>query len=78
MSFKEKRELEELPGKIESLEAESEALLAAMSRPDYHKRSVQEQKADKERSVALPALIESMYRRWEELSDKQALEGERL
>ena len=78
MSFKEKRELEELPGKIESLEAESEALLAAMSRPDYHKRSVQEQKADKERSSALPVLIEAMYRRWEELSDKQALEGERL
>ena len=73
MSFKETRELAELPDKIESLEAESEALLAAMSSPDYHKRSIEEQKADKERSAQLPSLIESLYRRWEELSEKQSL-----
>lgn len=77
MSFKETRELAELPDRIESLEAESEALLVAMSSPDYHKRSVEEQKADKERSAELPSLIESLYRRWEELSEKQALSEER-
>ena len=73
MSFKETRELAELPDTSESLEAESEALLAAMSSPDYHKRSIEEQKADKERSAQLPSLIESLYRRWEELSEKQSL-----
>ncbi len=73
MSFKENRELAELPDRIEALEAESETLLNAMSSPDYHKRSIEDQKADKQRSTELPALIEALYRRWEELSEKQAL-----
>ena len=70
ISFKEKRELEELPAKIEALEAEEATLTEKLSDVDYHKRPVSEIKADKERIDALPRLIEAAYARWEELTEK--------
>lgn len=70
ISFKEKRELEELPAKIEALEAEEATLTEKLSDVDYHKRPVSEIKADKERIDALPGLIEAAYARWEELTEK--------
>lgn len=73
LSFKEKRELEALPTQIEALEAEQEALTQKLLDPNYHKRPVEEIKADKERIEALPRLIEANYARWEELTKKEAL-----
>ena len=70
MSFKETKELEELPAKIEALETEQSDLMTAMCAADYFKTDVAKQKADKERSDALPALIEAAYARWEELTAK--------
>ena len=70
MSFKETKELEELPAKIEALETEQNDLMTAMCAADYFKTDVAKQKADKERSDALPALIEAAYARWEELTAK--------
>lgn len=70
ISFKEKRELEELPAKIEALEAEETALTEKLSEADYHKRPLSEIKADKERIDELPGLIEAAYARWEELTEK--------
>lgn len=70
MSFKETKELEELPAKIEALETEQSDLMTAMCATDYFKTDVAKQKADKQRSDALPALIEAAYARWEELTAK--------
>ena len=70
MSFKEARELEMLPGQIEALEAEQEALMQRMSAADYFKSDIAAQQADKARAEALPALIEAAYGRWEELAQK--------
>ena len=73
MSFKENKELEELPGKIEALESEQNDLMNKMCSCDYHKESAEVQKADKARADQLPQLIEQAYARWEELSAKAEL-----
>ena len=73
LSFKEKRELEALPAQIEALEAEQERLTQKLLCPDYHKKPLEEIKADKERIESLPTLIEAAYERWEELTKKEAL-----
>ena len=73
MSYKENKELEELPAKIEALEAEQNALMLRMSEADYFKRDVTEQQTDAKRSQELPGLIEAAYARWEELSEKAQL-----
>lgn len=73
MSYKETKELEALPAQIEALEGEQETLMAKMSEPDYFKREVAVQQADKARSEELPTLIEAAYARWQELSDKAEL-----
>ena len=73
LSFKEKRELEALPAQIEALEAEQERLTQKLLCPDYHKKPLEEIKADKERIESLPSLIEAAYERWEELTKKEAL-----
>lgn len=73
MSYKENKELEALPAKIEALESEQTALIARMSEPDYFKREVSEQQADKARAEELPGLIEAAYARWEELTQKAEL-----
>ena len=73
LSFKEKRELEALPAQIEALEAEQERLTQKLLCPDYHKKPLEEIKADKERIESLPTLIEASYERWEELTKKEAL-----
>ncbi|MDR3899460.1 MAG: ABC transporter ATP-binding protein, partial [Duodenibacillus sp.] len=72
-SYKENKELEALPAKIEALESEQTALIARMSEPDYFKREVSEQQADKARAEELPGLIEAAYARWEELTQKAEL-----
>ena len=70
MSWKENKELEELPGRIEALEAEQTTLMETMSAADYFKRSVDEQKAAAARSQELAQEIEAAYARWEALTQK--------
>lgn len=77
MSFKETRELEELPALIEALETEQGDLMTRMCEPDYHRTDVAAQQADKARADALPTLIEQAYARWEELSAKQEAANQR-
>lgn len=71
LSYKEEKELEALPAKIEALEAEQEELLAAMAAPGYHAEPVDRIKADRERADALPGILEGLYARWEELEGKR-------
>ena len=77
MSFKETRELEQLPALIEALETEQNDLMTAMCDPNYHRTDVAHQQATKARADELPGLIEQAYARWEELSAKQEAANQR-
>ena len=70
LTYKETRELEALPSRIEALEAEQRTLAARMNDPEYHRAAGAAMKADHERSVELEALIHSYMERWEELETK--------
>ncbi len=73
LGFKEKRELETLPGEIEALEQEKDALEARLADPDLY-RSAGEQVAElRDQLAQLEATLEIKYERWqdlESLSDK--------
>ncbi len=70
LSYKESRELEQLPGQIEALEAEQRDLTERMSRGDYHKQGPDRIKADRQRGEELESLLASAYERWEALDAK--------
>ncbi len=72
LSYKEKRELEQLPDRIAELEAEQEALQAQMSDPGFY------QQPDKtaitratERMEQLGMELEQAYERWETLAEME-------
>jgi ATP-binding cassette subfamily F protein uup len=67
LGFKQARELEEMPAKIESLEAEQSGLLARLSEPDFYKLSSVEQARVHERMAALTGELETAYAHWSEL-----------
>lgn len=71
LSWREARELEQLPETLERLEGEQSDLIGHMSASDYHARSVDELKADKTRLEELEREIAAGYARWEELSAKE-------
>jgi ATP-binding cassette subfamily F protein uup len=71
-SFKEQREYEELPGRIESLETEQARLAAAVAAPDFYKRPAPEIAATLARLEALPRDIEAVIARWVELEERLA------
>jgi ATP-binding cassette subfamily F protein uup len=71
-TFKEKRELEELPGRIDGLEAEKQSLFEAMAAPDHHTRRREEITALTDRLAAVEAELERCYARWLELETQVA------
>ncbi len=71
LGYKEQRELEQLPGRIESLEQELEQAQQALADPALYQQGGEraaELKADLER---LEAGLEQAYQRWEELEARQ-------
>ena len=66
-TFKEERELEALPGRIEALEAEKVALHDAMAAPDFYKTAGANAAETTARLAALEAELEVAYARWGEL-----------
>ncbi|MDA8165091.1 MAG: ATP-binding cassette domain-containing protein [Desulfobacteraceae bacterium] len=66
LSFKENRELEELPGQIEALEKEQQELYARMADPAFYQKGA-EMTALIERLAALEKELPAAYARWEEL-----------
>ncbi|MFO0233313.1 MAG: ABC transporter ATP-binding protein, partial [Burkholderiales bacterium] len=64
---KEQRELQELPSRIEALEAEQVALAARMEDPAYFRRDARELRADQERVQAIEAELLELLERWEAL-----------
>ena len=71
LGFKQARELEQAPSKIESLEAEQSGLLERLSEPGFYKRSAAEQARIHERMTALEGELEAAYARWSELENLQ-------
>lgn len=71
LSYKEKLELESLPGKIEKLEAQQAELHQRMSDPDYFKRPAAELSADATRMESLDAELIGAYERLESLENRQ-------
>ena len=70
LSYKEARELERLPGELETLEAEQHALAAKMSEADYYRQAPETIRADQRRAEEIEALIHAGLERWEALEAK--------
>ena len=70
LSYKETRELEQLPAQIEALEAEQRELTARMSSGDYHKQGAARIKADRLHSEKIEVGLASAYERWAALDAK--------
>lgn len=73
LSWREVRELEALPEKLEAMEKEQASIINAMSAFDYHSKSVEDIKADKLRLEELEKSIADGWTRWEALSEKESL-----
>ncbi len=67
LSYKESRELEQLPLQIEALEAEQKALTAAMSGGDYHRQGGEQMRRDSVRAQEIEQQLETAFERWAEL-----------
>jgi len=70
LSFKEQRELDALPGELESLEAEQKDLSARMSSADYYKQGGEVMRKDQKRADEIDALLMKKLERWEALENK--------
>jgi ATP-binding cassette subfamily F protein uup len=67
LSFKEKRELETLPGRIEGLEARLAELHVQMADPAYHRQGAEKIAANKQELAQVERDLEAAYARWGEL-----------
>ncbi|MCG6878333.1 MAG: ATP-binding cassette domain-containing protein [Deltaproteobacteria bacterium] len=67
LTFRENRELENIPSLIESLEREHSLLFNRMSDPSFYKNESTEIAYAKERLESLEAELEKAYQRWEAL-----------
>ena len=67
LSFKEARELEQLPARIEALEAQQAAMTAEMGDPAFFQRDGAAIAAHGEALARVQAELEEAYRRWGEL-----------
>jgi len=69
-SYKEQRELEELPARIEALEAEQQQLQAAVASADFYKRSAADIHEALARLEDLETLLLDAYSRWDALDSR--------
>lgn len=74
LSYKENKELEELPDLLMTLESDHEAMLAQMNDPTYFTSNSPDQiKDNADKLTLLEQRIEATYARWDELEAKKAL-----
>jgi len=73
MSYKETRELTQLPEEIEALEQQQQALTARMSSGDYHKQGSEQIKADLQLVSEIEQQLAEKFARWEALESKKGL-----
>jgi ABC transport system ATP-binding/permease protein len=67
LSYKEQRELEGMPDKIQGLEAEQLTLTASVADPDWYKRDPAQAAAALQRLQSLSSELELAYARWDAL-----------
>ncbi len=73
LSFKETRELQDLPQKIETLEEEKQQLTDALNSPEFYaSKDAEKIRTASERLSCLDRELEDAYRRWNELEDLAA------
>ena len=72
LSYKEARELAELPARIETLEEEQKRVQEEMSRPEFFKAPADEIRARQARLAELEATLAQAMARWEALIDRDA------
>ncbi|MBI5606003.1 MAG: ATP-binding cassette domain-containing protein, partial [Deltaproteobacteria bacterium] len=70
LGFKEKRELEELPERINALETERQGLYEALSDPLFYKKEKEAMERIKTRLGEVEQAIETAYQRWEDLDGR--------
>ncbi len=69
LSYKEGRELEALPSRIEELEWEQKKLCSLLADPNFYKREPADIAEARARSEVVASLLVEAFRRWEELED---------
>jgi len=69
-SYREQRELEALPGRIEALEREQAEIAEAMGQPAFHRGDPAEQARARERLSAIAGELEAAYVRWQQLEER--------
>jgi ABC transport system ATP-binding/permease protein len=70
LSYKEQRELEELPKRIEKLESEQAILSTQLSDPDLYSREREKARLMQDRMAAIERELGDAYRRWEALEQQ--------
>ena len=70
LGFREQRELQELPARIEALEAEQAALAAQMNDPAYFRRDARLLRDDQARAQSIEAELLGLLERWEALEQR--------
>ena len=70
LSYKEKKELEELPARIEALETEQATLEEALGDPGIWAKDPDGAAAKSARVGAIGSEIEVLFTRWDELSQR--------
>ena len=67
LSFKEQRELEAAPGRIEALEAELAQIHARSADPEYYRAGAEQMRADRDRCERIDRELAQWFERWSEL-----------
>ncbi|HEY0682560.1 MAG TPA: ATP-binding cassette domain-containing protein [Steroidobacter sp.] len=70
LSYKETRELAQLPAEIETLEQRQQELTERMSSADYHKQGPEQMKADRKLAEDLEREMSEKFERWSTLEAK--------
>jgi ATP-binding cassette subfamily F protein uup len=70
LSYREQRELDELPGRIEALEAEQRTLGAAIADPEFYRQPAASINAALERTRAIEQELLDLYARWDALDSR--------
>ena len=67
LSYKEQREFDALPARIDALESEERALQARIAGPDFYKEPAGEIRTALAKAESIKVEIEQLYSRWQEL-----------
>jgi len=72
LSYKDQRELEQLPARIEQLETEQAALHVSLADPELYRRDPAALKKVDERTKQIEAELRQVYARWEQLEAQRS------